>query len=637
MRRVKYYDNYDLSLSENFNMFLNMIDNIKEENLNINDILEYYNILKFFNDDILNRVDSNIKNKCISSKPLLNKILNKYCSTINDKNIINIIDIVEWYYIDNFFEIINTYKVYEKITNTVIFELLNMKSNYLFSILHIKELVHYYNGCIRDCLIKNEECAEWILDEYEVKNIGNHKKIYFPNSFTIEDREKVIINYINSDNANINYLRLISQIRNISELKISDKVRLVATKKSDELEKRLFKKENMWEMSSEVIFSDKVENTIEDISTNTWKYIYSSKWIKNNKRNFSTLLNNFIYLFNYVDNQMRWSMISKRYFSGIFENALYMKSKYDYPTSVIFFRYDVLSDLQMIGYYNELLRNNIRLEDIITWFFNKYLYREFKIKDYRINMPSKESSYLEKCRTLLPEIDRVLKEYNDYVDYGNIDSELVSISSNQIFFEDIKSLLNCKYVYPIGNEYDRVIYCFFSNQCSLGYIENRGKIYDTFFELLNNENIKEEEIVKYEIDNLNYLIDKKYLSIDKDGYIRMNNKIQLLLLRDIYNNYYISYWKLSKIEREEIDKLVRNGILKFDSSLFSIQEKDYLNYIFNKRSFNNSLDLRNKYLHGINDYDENYNYKCYMKILKILILIIININEELCIRDKYNN
>ena len=48
MRRVKYYDNYDLSLNENFSMSLNMIDNIKEENLNINDILEYYNILKFF-------------------------------------------------------------------------------------------------------------------------------------------------------------------------------------------------------------------------------------------------------------------------------------------------------------------------------------------------------------------------------------------------------------------------------------------------------------------------------------------------------------------------------------------------------------------------------------------------------------
>ena len=387
-------------------------------------------------------------------------------------------------------------------------------------------------------------------------------------------------------------------------------------------------------MNSEVIFSNKVDDTIEDITTNIWRYTYSSKWIKNNKRNYSTLLNNFIYLFQYVDNQMRWNMISKRYFSGIFESSLYMRSKYDYPRSVLFFRYDVLSDLQLIGYYNELLRNNVRLEDIISWFFNKYIYREFKIKNYCINMPSKESSYLEKCRFLLPEIDRILKEYNYYVDDGYIDSELVGMTSSQLFFDNVKSLLNNKYVYPYGEEYYRVTYCFFSDQCSLGYIENKGKEYDTFFELLCNENVKEKEIVRYERDNLKYLIDKNYLYIDNDGYIRISNKIQLFILRDLYDNDFISYWKLSMRERNEIDNLVNNGILEFESSLFSRQENDYLNYVFNKRAFNNSLDLRNKYLHGINDYDDNFNYKSYIRILKVLILIIININDELCIKDK---
>ena len=173
MRGIKYYDNYDLSVGENFNMLLSTIDNIKKDNLNINDILEYFNILKFFNYEILNRVDVNIKNKCISSKSVCN-------------NIISIIDDIEWYYIDNFFEIINDYKVYERISESVIFNLININNNFMFHILHVKNLVIYYDKCIRDSLINNIECAEWILDEYEVKHNFNHKKIYFPNSFKLE-------------------------------------------------------------------------------------------------------------------------------------------------------------------------------------------------------------------------------------------------------------------------------------------------------------------------------------------------------------------------------------------------------------------------------------------------------------------
>ena len=70
--------------------------------------------------------------------------------------------------------------------------------------------------------------------------------------------------------------------------------------------------------------------------------------------------------------------------------------------------------------------------------------------------------------------------------------------------------------------------------------------------------------------------------------------------------------------------------IKFDGSLFSKDEVDYLNYILNDRSFDNGLSLRNKYLHG-SYYAENEkeNEIDYFKLLKIYALIIIKINEEL--------
>ena len=57
-------------------------------------------------------------------------------------------------------------------------------------------------------------------------------------------------------------------------------------------------------------------------------------------------------------------------------------------------------------------------------------------------------------------------------------------------------------------------------------------------------------------------------------------------------------------------------------------------YYLNKSEFNNGLDLRNKYIHGTqpssDDAEEKHRYN-YMIFLKLFILLIIKINDDLCI------
>ena len=67
-------------------------------------------------------------------------------------------------------------------------------------------------------------------------------------------------------------------------------------------------------------------------------------------------------------------------------------------------------------------------------------------------MPSKESNYFEKCKSILPEFDLILKEFKFYCEDGEIDQELVNISSTQMFFKDIPSLNKKKYVYAFDND-----------------------------------------------------------------------------------------------------------------------------------------------------------------------------------------
>lgn len=179
-----------------------------------------------------------------------------------------------------------------------------------------------------------------------------------------------------------------------------------------------------------------------------------------------------------------------------------------------------------------------------------------------------------------------------------------------------------------------ISYYFFSEQCMLAYVERIGERYSCFYDLLQNEDVRKEDIIKYEHFSLKKLLDEDYIFIDENGFIRIKNKIQLSILNDLNKNDVISYWKLNKNQRKEVDNLVNKGLLKFESSLFSRPEQDYLNYCLNKSEFINSLDLRNMYVHGTQPFgDENVHYSNYIRFLKLFILIIIKINDELCIKD----
>lgn len=56
----------------------------------------------------------------------------------------------------------------------------------------------------------------------------------------------------------------------------------------------------------------------------------------------------------------------------------------------------------------------------------------------------------------------------------------------------------------------------------------------------------------------------------------------------------------------------QEGLIYFESTLFSKMEQSYLNYYLNRSEFSNGLDLRNRYLHGTqgnpNDNGEHEHY-----------------------------
>ena len=648
MERIKFYSINDMVSGENLIRIKEIVDNFDEnkKDYNINDIIELYNITKYVDTECYKKYKLNWSEDDISKiKDVIKKykgIIARYIKSISNENITTkYMEIQDDYYDyrEDFFELLEKYKTYENISECIFSELLHTPKVFLEYILRNKSMTYYHGNAIRERFYEDSEYAEIILDYYEAKHTGDIKTLYFPKELTTDDKEKIIKNYIDSENPNLNYLRLINNIQNRDELSISDKTRLASIKKTKIENDKLFSNSAGIEYGAEVRFSKSQRDVVEFTKEkHIFKYSYDIRWIHENT-DFNTLLNNFIHLFGYVDRQMRITLISKESELGTTEKFLGVKSKNEYEIGMTFNIKNMLSILQIIAYYKELNKINIRLEDIIEWFFKTYLPEEFGIQNYFGKMPSKDSTYYEKCKSILPEIDYILKQFNLLVEDGIIDQELLEVYSTSILFESVKSLIDTKYIY--GNdksqEFNNICYYFFSDQCLLHYTEKyRNKRYTSFYELLLKENVKANDYSGYSERLLNYVIDNGYVFIDSDDYIRVKDKRMITILNDLYNNEVINYWKYPLKYREKMDELIEKDMLLKGSTLFSKQEQDYFNFYLNQRSFNNTYDLRNKYLHGnkLKDDDENTHYNNYMLFLKLIILIIIKINDELCAKEE---
>lgn len=640
MYRVKFYSKLDLSagyyllMAENI---LNKFDSAKN-NYTINEIIEFYNIILYIDDELF--LKSWTKEYIQKVKDIIKeykKIIGSYLGNICDENILMLFNDVEVDYKDNFWELIEKYKIYNRVSQNEFVRLLNNKNAYLFQILKNKKLVEYYGEIISENLLEDEKNAELILNTYEIEHTTPRDNIYLPVQFTNADKESLILNYIRSSNPNVNYLRIIVNIQSRKDfIEISDRTRLEAKRRIKVEEKKLFNEKSGIMTSIGVRFcEEQVDPVKRQFDRQNSKYTYSLKWLQENM-DYNTLLNNFIYLFEYVDFQMRVTLVSKESELGIFEKHLFLHSKKSYITGAAFESKNALSNLQIIGYYQQLERFDVRLEEIIEWFFKDYLLNEFSISDCRIKIPSKDSSYLEKCRAILPEMESALKQYGLFIEDGKIDHELLQISSSHLLFRDCKSLINKKYVYANEGDFKIVVFYFFSDQCMLSYVERIENKYKNFYDLINNESIKMDDYLERYKFELNWLIEHEYIKISDMGYLEIVNPMQLLIFKDLNNNKVMNYWRYPYKYRQEIEILVEQGFLRFEKALFSKPEQDYLNYHLNKSDFCNSLDLRNMYSHGTqpnNDSDEEIHRINYMIFLKLFIIIIIKINDDLCIAD----
>lgn len=273
---------------------------------------------------------------------------------------------------------------------------------------------------------------------------------------------------------------------------------------------------------------------------------------------------------------------------------------------------------------------DIQIEDIFHWFFETYLKEEFHTEGFIYTPPSPATTYFEKCKLLASAIDGVLKQYRLFCEDGQIDRELLEISSGHIIFQDVPSTVPNKYGYACSPMLQREMELLFSDQSMMAYTEKTKSKYHTLPQLLMAEDMKKEDFKYYQQGNLDWLIERGSIQIDADGYLRIN-RTRTAVLGDLFYNEVVCPNHYDKNLHDQGDTLFAAGDMYYESTLFSKPEQDYLNYVLNRSKFTNGLDLRNKYIHDTCPLDKETQAGDYIELLKIMVLTIIKINEEFCL------
>lgn len=636
--RVKYYSTNDLSAGFYLKRIEDIICNfvVEKKRVDINEIIELYNIQQFFHNRIYSihwtKQQLNDYSEIVSD---FSKVIGKFFSGINIDTIESMFDTIYYDYRNDFWKLIEKYKVYDKISVEQFRKIILNKHFILNDVLKCKNIVKKFSDEIITYMEKNPFCAEIILSYYLEKHDRNIESLYFPVELSNEKKTLILDKYIASNSSNINYLKLIFESNSTNNLRLPDRLKLKAKRKYDEEIETLFKEGTGFEYGAKVSFSNKIDEEFkfETDDNRILSVLYSAKWIKENL-DYPTLLNNFIYLFGYTDLQFRSLHVSRKSQMSIIEKALGIKGRKEYPTGIAFQQIQMLAQLQMIGYCNELEKYNIFLEDIIEWFFCNYLEEEFNVKGFCFNKSSHTVSYLEKCRNIAAEFDNILKRFKIYCEDGEIDDELLHISTEHIFIKDIPSMLSNKYIYPCGNDYQTISNLLFSDQSIIHYLPKLSNNYNSFYCLLEKENVYYDMFEDYQIPSIDWLIDHNIIKIDNKKRI-MPYWEKIKILNELYQHDVVCFSYMKKYQ-SIIMELNKMGLVQFSSSLFSRPEQDYYNYLFNKSEFDNGLDIRNSYTHGAQRVDENQNKQDYFIFLRIMILIVIKINEEFCLKYPKN-
>jgi len=594
----------------------------------IADVIELHNAKRFFEAGFTPRTlaDDEIAELADASARVPSEI-GRYFAGINAENPGMTIRDVPFEYQTDLIELLAMHRVYERCPAELMLSVLQSEGLHLGDMLGSKALVKTYDSHVREAILREPRNAEIVIHHYFSRE--RRRQVYLPPSFSPSDARNLMRRYVQAPEANPNYLRLIETAQISSATGVDARLKLEAKRRNALETEAIFKANPGIKAGAEVrIVEDQDEPSVNSLDGMLSLHSYSRTWLEQTT-DFASVLNNFQHLFEFADQDVLLTLPSYRAELGVVERFIMMGGATDYHTGVAFRNRETSSLLQTQLARAFLEGEGIELEYAIEWFFEEYLPAEFDARGFQFSPSARESSFLEKTRHLLVEMESVVRQFERFVEDGEIDRELLAMTSDAVRYRQVPSRVEIKYLYPIETSaLPGILEALFSDQSSMGYIneELRG---ENLVELLVRNEVQYEHFEEFQRPTLDMLLNAGVLAV-REGRVQLASVAQFKILQALFAKEAASYAHQSELGRQRADEMIQRGWLRFESTLLTIAEASYFNYQLNKYEFSNGPELRNKYLHGAQmDAEGAHAHSgAYLTALKLTIALVIKINDD---------
>lgn len=634
--RVRYYSNNDMSISFYLDRFKSVADSITSTTDtvgDINDALELFNIVQFIDNDLFHKEwTEEYTNELKSKSPIIKAILAKFFKGLTSEEMSKEIKNLNHEFYDAFIANFSLYKLGDKVDEEAFKDLLQSSGMSVRDVMESKYLVQKYPTTITEAFLSDPQNFESFLSNF---TYSNKKKLYLPSNISKSEMLMLCNSYIESDGANPNYLDILtSPIKGTEKyISIDAAMKLKIKKRTEAIQEKLFgdlSKNGGLRINIAILSSKEAyEKELEKSSDTDLIALIDSNWLEKHHDN-ATILNNFLYLYELFTEDLISEMPSfpnkeigavMRHMGVRTENSYEIGQYFDLKHQL------TVGKLQMVE--KLLSRFDVRLEDVIDWFFSTYSKEEFAVEWLPLNMPRKDESTGNKTATLFRIEESIRKQYAALTEQGSIDSEFVNIM-NTPSIESLSSSTSNKYIYLADNDISwSVMGLLYSDQSSIVYIDNERQGHN-FIDLISKHKLKLTDFHEYQKPRVQYLIDHDIVILNKDGTLGYFDIHELYVYKKLFADGVLGYHHNSQNVQKAVDNMLKKGRVTTGDTLYAKQESDYLNFLLNYSKFDNSWAIRNLYQHGTPTYKNESRYAFdYQMAILVLIHHVIKINDEL--------
>lgn len=491
----------------------------------------------------------------------------------------------------------------------------------------IDEIVKLFPVVVKNNFLDYPQNIEFFINHQSGKYIDSRTGLFIKINLTNEEVNNLARKYCEGDLVNPNYLEAIFNYKKTSRYYFEDEVKLLSQRKSESIWKDHFKNHlgvsyslgvSIAPIENEQLFSYENYGLTSKIVIN--------KNVLDEYHDFSTLLNNYIYFLNFFsyDTGLPWLVLNSDTFN--FYELFSLKSNADYSG------YDknlkMSCSLIFHAYFDYLKNNKIDLEEIIEWYFNTYIVEELGIEGFCFNNSNKVSSYYERSKSIISEMDSILNQFELFEKNREIDFDLLSIKSKPTSYDNLKSFKKHKFLkLKTNSETSRLMLILFSDQSHLAYTLSNEEFHP-FFRLVEiGVNIS--DFNDYQQKDIWYLIERNIIEIVDDA-IKFKNIREIKILYMLWRTG--TFCLFYKLESDLVvaQNLVEKNFCEYTSKVFSEPEINYLSFILDDKKYGNGPKIRNKFVHGkFSNLDEKKYLEYYLELLQIAIFYVIRINDEL--------